>query len=377
MSYIPAKNYSILEGLSDAAIATALGSAQIVDVPRGTLIAEEGKQPPALQVIVSGRLTVFRATSGGNGRVVTATLGAGDIVGEEAMVSGAVATSTLVARDDVQLRRLAIDHLEATDRAVITGNVLRVLMRRVRHAQSVITSKHEEQMHAYQLQLAASMFLTRSLMLLSIYMLALPVSELLTRHTGSPSTATSLLIAMFFLVSLHFVRRSGIPYWLLGLSLAGWKSQVGRALLYSLSLVAILVGCKVGLAVAFPGKFHIIEPNLRQSLAGTDSLLIYVGVATSYCILTFAQEFIRSTVQGSLTVFQNAAGGTSRWMPLLVANVIFAALHMHLGPMFAAAAFLIGLFWGWVFLRTRSCLAVGVSHAFIGVVMIFIFGVPS
>lgn len=94
-----------------------------------------------------------------------------------------------------------------------------------------------------------------------------------------------------------------------------------------------------------------------------------------YGVLSFAQEYVRAVTQGGLAFFYRTAGQPDRWKALIIANIVFAILHVHLSPVFAVLAFTGGLIWGWIFQRERSYLAAAVSHCAIGVWVVFIVGV--
>jgi membrane protease YdiL (CAAX protease family) len=71
-------------------------------------------------------------------------------------------------------------------------------------------------------------------------------------------------------------------------------------------------------------------------------------------------------LQAPLYAFLN---GTEFWRKLwsiLVSNLVFAAAHSNISFAFAVAAFIPGLFWGWIFARTNSLIAASLSHFMIG-----------
>ena len=50
---------------------------------------------------------------------------------------------------------------------------------------------------------------------------------------------------------------------------------------------------------------------------------------------------------------------------------------MHISGAFALAAFIPGIFWGWIFARTNSLLAAATSHFLIGGAGLFLFGIEE
>ena len=64
-------------------------------------------------------------------------------------------------------------------------------------------------------------------------------------------------------------------------------------------------------------------------------------------------------------------------LSIVVSNLVFSAVHVHIGLAFALLAFIPGLFWGWLFLRTNSWLGASLSHLFLGGAAIFLFGIEE
>lgn len=92
-----------------------------------------------------------------------------------------------------------------------------------------------------------------------------------------------------------------------------------------------------------------------------------------YTLLTPIQEFIaRSGVQKSITVALKSKY-PSGW-PNILANLIFSAMHAFISIKYAIAAFVAGMFWGWLFQRQNSLVGPSISHALIGWWIISVLG---
>ena len=91
-----------------------------------------------------------------------------------------------------------------------------------------------------------------------------------------------------------------------------------------------------------------------------------------YMLLTPVQEFVaRCGVQAPLYAFLEGSEFKRAGLSIVVSNLVFSAVHAHIGLAFALVAFVPGLLWGWIFLRTNSLLAASVSHMIIGAAGIF------
>jgi membrane protease YdiL (CAAX protease family) len=86
-----------------------------------------------------------------------------------------------------------------------------------------------------------------------------------------------------------------------------------------------------------------------------------------YLILTPVQEFVaRCGVQAPLYAFLEGSELKRGGLSIALSNLVFSAVHAHIGAVFALAAFVPGILWGWIFLRTNSLLAASASHLVIG-----------
>lgn len=109
--------------------------------------------------------------------------------------------------------------------------------------------------------------------------------------------------------------------------------------------------------LAHPGAGQVAEPHRAMSAIMEKQWGLWFLFLSVYAALTFAQEYVRAVTQGGLSFFYRTAGQPDRWKALLIANIVFAILHVHLSPVFAVLAFAGGLIWGWVFQREKSYLA--------------------
>jgi membrane protease YdiL (CAAX protease family) len=96
-----------------------------------------------------------------------------------------------------------------------------------------------------------------------------------------------------------------------------------------------------------------------------------------YLALAPLQEFVaRCCLQAPLHAFLSGSGHRRVWS-ILVSDLVFSAAHAHISIVFAAAAFIPGLLWGWIFARTNSLIAVSASHFLIGAAGIYLLGIDG
>jgi CRP-like cAMP-binding protein len=93
---------------------------RITDHPRGTVIMHQGETGSSLFVIVSGKASVSVHSPGGE--AVVTTLGAGDIVGEMSLMTGARRSATVTASRKltaVEVTKSALERLLFGNRDLI------------------------------------------------------------------------------------------------------------------------------------------------------------------------------------------------------------------------------------------------------------------
>ena len=81
---------------------------------------------------------------------------------------------------------------------------------------------------------------------------------------------------------------------------------------------------------------------------------------------------MRGALQSTLEMF--LMGPHRRRNAVLVSALLFSVAHLHMSFLFAALAFLPGLYWGWLFSKQRNLAGVVLSHQLIGGYVFFILG---
>ena len=77
----------------------------------------------------------------------------------------------------------------------------------------------------------------------------------------------------------------------------------------------------------------------------------------------------------SISKLENFLTGPRRvFKAILVANLMYAMLHLYMSVIFSLMVFIPGLLWGWLYARHRTLVGVTVSHALCGLFCFFVVG---
>ena len=344
----------------------------------GDVLLRENEANNRVYLIESGELDVWKGEPKTAGGVKLVTLKPGSCFGEMSAINGAAATANIVAATPATVRTMGLDDLsgEPAVQKAVTVNLARMLVDRLSNATTSLKSKHESEMAAMKVVASASSFLTRILTALSFYMFAMPLILFIEPLLPSDSLISFFIIVVFLWVVLDFMKRSQIKQEYFHMQLDGWPKQVLTGVVWALPFMGGFLAVKIWLAHAHPDTISVFEPMRALSAQAKPNYFMWAGFAFTYAALSFAQEFIRCAVQGTLDMIAIPATNSSHWKSILVSDVVFASIHMHLGSTFAFLAFVAGLVFGYMFWRAKSYLAVATAHSVFGVWAIFVIGIP-
>lgn len=378
-----ATTFRLFAGLDGAVVRDFLAAHPVRHAQAGERLVREGEANDALYLIESGSVGIWRAEDDARHRLHLATLGPGDSFGEMSALKGEAASATLVAETPTTLRRFTLADLPTADglRERVALNLARTVVDRLSSTNDAVLSRHMERIETMQVQLSISVFLTKTLVGLALYIFLLPLVQVVKPWLPSDSLISFFFIITYLVISVLIVRQSALAPREYGVTLEGWPRAVGRALMLTLPVMVLVLAMKYALMLAHPGQYELFEPwRAMATPEGRkpegDLSLLWLGLTVTYLILSFAQEFIRCAIQGSLAIFYRVTGVSDAWKSILVANVVFAALHTHLSNVFALIVFIPGLFWGWLYHREHSFIGVAVSHGLLGTWAVFVVGVP-
>jgi len=378
-------------GVSPEVVATLRNHMRIIHFLAGETLFREGERTGGrLYIIVAGEVSVCKC---GHDPLTRAPLeyeialrGPEQLVGSVSLLDRRPASATARCRTDVTAAVLDLDAIPSGSlpkrvRRALENQLAFHLATKLRNTieAQVDTLRHEAELAGYRNAIA--LVLVGALSMLSVYTLALGAVAGSDLPSEARIAITPLVILMFTAAFWSVIRLSRFPLAFYGLRLDNWRPALAFSVRASLVFLAVIAATKWVLIAAIPSISHLsVLAPASISLDGQTQvpLLAYTGVAILYALFVPAQEFVaRCGIQAPLFAFLDGSELTRRTWAILVSNFAFAAAHAHTNPTFALASFIPGIFWGWLFARTHSLLAVSVSHVIVGGAGIFVFGVED
>jgi len=316
------------------------------------------------------------------------TRGKGKIFGAMSVLDGKPVAVTVRAKTPVTI---AVLNLKPYRRNAMCRKIRNILIAELRgslsnYVRSAIEDKADilrQEAEFSRYRNAVGGIVIAALSMLSVYTLALGMLPSFESYLNVNFALSPFVIVFFAAIFFPVILWSSFPAAFFGLRMDNWRSATCLSVVAS--LIFILIGglLKWSLIATIPqlaGTPVIGSPEIRigeNTFVGLSSPIYWFAVSL-YLFLTPVQEFVaRCGIQAPLYAFLQGPDWERRVWAILVSNLVFSAAHAHISLEFALAAFIPGLFWGWIFARTNSLLAVSISHFMIGGAGIFLFDIQT
>lgn len=346
----------------------------------GDYLLHEDDEPENIYLVVSGKFDVLKNNNDALKRFSVAQLGRGECIGDVALLDGGKRSATIQALEPSEVAVIPIKALQKTDVSkgpleyLMKLNLTRNFAERLRRGNEQVVQALEERERKALHEAAMGRFISYVLVGLGLYMFAMGAMQSLTAVLPDTSIVTIPLLCAFAFGVYRAVALSPYPASDYGITLKHWPTVALNAILLSLPVCAIIVVLKWLAVQTIPAWQGAAVLDFSQS-TGLSALQI-VGFATAYCLFTPVQELVaRVGIQRSLELF--LTGKHKTVTAIFLSNLLFCATHLHISLELALFVFPVGVFWGWLFAKTQSFLAVSVSHALIGCFGLFVVGVGA
>jgi CRP-like cAMP-binding protein len=368
---------SVFRDLDDQQAAALAQLLRPVSLDPGAYLMREGEKADEMYFLQTGSLDVLKVEPGSGREHAIARIEAGQVIGEMALISGQPRAASVRARGPAMLLALSFEVLRPRAGTSQFGVLRDAYSKIINNVASTLTERLRDSddvaLQAAHMRLAMGQLTIYVFLIFAIYVLTLGCLPLLREYLPGESSYISVpLILIFGAMILHFMRSSGYPMETFGIS----KRNTGRfaleGVLYTLPILALATAGKwafIHWNASYSGARLFDYRNVLENLGPTQFTVILV----LYMVLTAVQELIvRGALQSALELF--LVTPRRHLTAILVSNVLFSAVHMHISPALALLLFGPGLYWGWLYRRQRHLAGVIASHLLTGVYSFFVLG---
>lgn len=364
------KANALFHGLSDEQIALILPVSNLQSVKKDNFIIQEGEISSEAYLIVKGEVEVIKKDSEGESHRVS-TLGSGDIVGEMALIDNSPRSASVrTLKDstflDIHLAKLLCLAEQKEAYAQLIFNISKELATRLRKSSDLAVKSLQAELQGSKIRAEMGKFLFLILVVLSAWIFVGSIAKEFSATLKISTYVTIPILLVLIIFCYRHVRTSIYPPSFYGFTLKNWKEKLIEGVLLSLPIL-LLVTLGKWLLVTYNPAFKdetVFETSLVNPLSPISPML-QIAAPFLYILFSPLQEFIiRGMTQNSIKA--SLSGPYAVFWSIILADLIFAAFHVHLSPAYALAAFMGGLFWGWLCARQESLVGPVISHMLIG-----------
>ncbi len=376
------KQSQIFAGLNDAQIADLEHLSFQRTISAGTVLVNENECADNFYIIIEGKAEVLKKAEDHDEQYRIAVLSKGDPIGEIAFIDSAPRSGTVKAITTTTVIGLHVSKIKSILEqhgiyAIIVGNLGKMLAHRLRLTNEVTVKSIKKELDATKTQVALGHFMVMLLFISMIYTLLLGVIVSSKQFFHDTTTISLSLIIVFAVVMFITVYKSGFPMSMYGLTTQRWLRSIIEAIIYSLPVMGIILLLK-WIAIHSFADFRgeaLFDPGAIFRAGVKPSWWLYTLSLIGYIIFCPVQEFIaRGCMQSSFYYFLSGSEMKRCAIAIVLSNLIFATSHSHTTIGFATAAFITGMFWGWLYSLQKNLIGVSISHIMIGVWAAFIVG---
>ena len=373
------RDIPLFDGLTTPQAEALRGVMREKSFATGEYVVREGEPASELFIVRQGSVEILKRERERAREHRIGCIARGETVGEMSLIDQGARSASVRALEPTDLWSVPFDQLRSTDPerpegALLDGAFHQMVLNLAQTLSTRLREKGDESLQDAQARVAIGRFIVNVLILLCVYALTLAslpyVDDAVPRSTSYVSLP---LQALFGIVSWRFMRESGYPLRLFGITKDGWRQSLRPALVVTVVFVAAAT-CIKWLAVRSSPSFVGVPVIELRDIYAYYGGWRYVAFLAAYGVSTLVQEaIVRGSLQSSLEIF--LVGPRRVIAAVLLSNLLFAVTHLHISIEFALMSFAPGLVWGWMFHHHRNLWGVAASHFVVGAYAFFVLGV--
>lgn len=363
---------SIFEGFKIEDFEECGDALQACHYQDGEIIFAEGDYNADMYLIQEGCVEVLKSTHEMDH--VVSELQAGTYFGELSFLDDSPRSSSIrskgksclwkISKATLQEKACGMDKLNKFYRNIALGN-----SQRLRNATSNYAQTLEKEI---QLLREKNYFNRFMLTLVASYSIMLVVTSLLVHVFPDVNVYgqgfTWLYLILLLGPVMFFVLKSGEPLEAFGITTRNWKQSVVEGVFISFAIMLLVI---IGFYLA--EQAGIVEDG-SIDLVEIIKTMLTNPVAYGYFIHSLGQELLaRGVFQNSL---QRAFDDEKGWKAVLITSFMFGVSHILYGAALVAITVVSGFLFGFIFLRHKNLLGVGIVHGMLGTFLFSLSQLP-
>lgn len=377
----------LLYGLTKRQLAEITPTIKEITVAADTVIIKENEVSDEIYVIWEGSVEVSKKDLETGNVHRLSILGKGAVIGEISLLDNSPRSASVKATKNTTLLTLSISTLQTMRNNTdlnkqslyfhLVENLSKNVARRIRIINDVVVDALERELAHTKARVTMGVIIICVCLIMSFYVLAFQFLKSLQVDLGLGASVLVIVSSIIVITAIYsIIKQTGYPASLFGITFNNWQRSLKEALLFTSPILLALMLGKWILIHYVSGweNRHVFE--LVTDPQHNNEIFTEIGVINFlfYLLLVPFQELlVRGALQGPLE--ELFVSPHRKLMAIVVSNLLFSVTHTHLSVILAFPVFLLGLFWGWLYSRTRTLIGVILSHWLVGMWAIFIIDI--
>lgn len=371
----------IFHNLSEEELKFLLPLIKIASFDKDSYLVREGEKGDDLFIIKSGTVEISKKDEGDHGSFQMAILHPGDSFGEMAILGTKTRLASAKAAENTTVVILKLKDFEnlAQQSSVffkISMNMMKNSSRHLHTANGLVLRSIKGELKLIKTHDQMGRFIIYLFIILTIFVFALKFLDQYGSYTTEAQVISAFFIAIIAVACILIVKYSEYPLEFYGLSLKKWWKNSIEAILFTIPILLLMLAIKWILIKTiamfstlslfqYGNQSHVFLHETFAQITGSHHKSHFNLLILVYIALVPIQEFVaRGCLQGALRNFFLAKNRA--FLAIITSNLIFALFHGLKTFTFAFAAFLLGIFWGWIYERQKTIIGPSISHALVG-----------
>ncbi len=355
--------------LDDEAFEQLASHARRVQFEAAQILFEEGDAPDRFYVVLEGRCEVVKQ-SGSLVEVIT-SIEAGACVGELPLLRPGPRSATVRVAAGTALAAFSLEDFRRELHEGLAHPYLPLLFELEAHTVDIATSMTDRTLELEAQRQRVSVFIVYLISLLCGFMFVTQWLSSVTAETSGTTVITLPIIVVITLILIRPIRALDLPWSAYGITRANWRESLRDGLLLALPVLLAATALKLALVSHTEVPVFDCVATLSEELGSRAAAIrhfVLFNLAYVFVVVPLQELIARGLLQGLLERFIAAKHETA--LAILISNLIFGAFHLYLSLAVAMITVVLGLYFGWIYVRTRNLLGAWLAHALIGTWML-------
>lgn len=369
------RRISLFRDLDDGQLSHLISNVREIHLTEGEFLLKEGDPSTDLFLIEDGSIEILKKNTSNGQEMVVCSLESGQIVGEMAFIRKGHREASARALKPTRLLAVSL-HIEKNDPLYLElkSRVSDLLMERLKKENEIVIENISANLEHTKARSGLGNLIVHLVALIFLYVYATRIISILDVQVISSTIISVPILALFAISMFMLIKASGYPLSSYGFNW-GSKGIVIESLILCIPLFAVVVITK-WLVMNFLPAFYDLKffhVSSGSDTSSTAALAILIGL---YVLFVPIQEFIfRGAIQSSLEQF--LLGKHRTLQAILISNLPFSMIHLHLSFSLAVLVYSYGVYWGWMYARQRTLIGCCINHFFVGIWAFFIVGIQD